>query len=115
MERQKEEALKKEIVDKHSPKKSTDKLGKGGAGGQGDTDSESRFSNMQIESNALGKFQGQRMQDIMEVPPNADSRRFNECDIIGDFERDEKGNVIALDQNGKGGANVDKNSKFKDG
>lgn len=118
MERQKEEALKKEIVEKHSPKKGSDKFGKGGqggAGGPGDSASESGFSNMQIESNALGKFQGQRMQDIMEVPPNADSRRFNECDIIGDFERDEKGNVIALDQNGKGGANVDKNSKFKDG
>lgn len=37
------------------------------------------------------------MQDIMEVPPNAESRGFNECDIIGDFERDDKGNVIALD------------------
>lgn len=92
MEKAKEEALKNEIVEKHSPKKGSDKFSK-----PGDTDSESRFSNMQIESNALGKFQGQRMQDIMEVPPNAESRRFNECDIIGDFERDEKGNVIALD------------------
>lgn len=50
----------------------------------------------------------------MEVPPKADSRKFNECDIIGDFERDDKGNVIALDQNGKAGANIDKNSTFKD-
>ena len=30
----------------------------------------------------------------MEVPPNADTRKFNECDIIGNLERDEKGNVI---------------------
>lgn len=50
----------------------------------------------------------------MEIPPNPHSGKFNECDIIGDFERDEKGNVIALDQNGKSGPNVDKNSKFKD-
>jgi hypothetical protein len=69
---------------------------------------------MQVQQNALDNFKGNRQQEIMEVPPNPDSRKFNECDIIGDFERDEKGNVIALDQNGKAGANTDKNSKFKD-
>lgn len=40
----------------------------------------------------------------MEVPPNADSRKFNECDIVGDYDRDDKGNLIVLDQDGKTGA-----------
>lgn len=42
-------------------------------------------------------------KDAIECPPNANSRRFNECDIIGDLERDEKGNVVAgeADANGK--------------
>ena len=39
------------------------------------------------------------------MPPNAESRRFNECDIIGDLERDEKGNVLAQQ---------DANGNFKD-
>ena len=29
------------------------------------------------------------------MPPKFESRRFNECDIIGDYDRDEKGNVLA--------------------
>jgi hypothetical protein len=40
--------------------------------------------------------------NIIEVPPSAESRRFNECDIIGDLERDEKGNVVAK-EDGKSG------------
>jgi hypothetical protein len=44
--------------------------------------------------------------EVMEVPPNADSRRFNECDIIGTLDRDEKGNVIA--------GEADSQGKFKD-
>ena len=32
--------------------------------------------------------------DLIECPPTIKSRRFNECDIIGDLGRDEKGNVI---------------------
>jgi hypothetical protein len=38
--------------------------------------------------------------DVM-VPPNADKRTFNENDILGDLDRDEKGNIIVLqDENG---------------
>lgn len=40
--------------------------------------------------------------NIIEVPPSAESRRFNECDIIGDLERDEKGNVVTK-EDGKNG------------
>lgn len=49
---------------------------------------------MEANPNALGDFKN---KEIIEVPPNPHSGKFNECDIIGDFDRDEKGNVIALD------------------
>lgn len=52
---------------------------------------------MEVQQNALDNFQGKRNQDIIEVPPNPNSGKFNECDIIGEFDRDEKGNVIAID------------------
>lgn len=69
-------------------------------------DAASDLSGMMVKSSALQNF-GQ--QGIVEVPPNAATRRFNECDIIGDLDRDEKGNVLAnqdpngnfLDKNGK--------------
>ena len=32
----------------------------------------------------------------IDAPPKADLRTFNENDILGDLERDEKGNVIVL-------------------
>ena len=32
----------------------------------------------------------------IDVPPNADLRTFNENDILGDFDRDDKGNVVVL-------------------
>jgi hypothetical protein len=37
----------------------------------------------------------------MDVPPNTENRTFNECDIIGNLDRDEKGNVLAnvVDEN----------------
>jgi hypothetical protein len=35
------------------------------------------------------------------VPPEANKRTFNENDILGEFDRDEKGNIILLqDKNG---------------
>jgi hypothetical protein len=39
----------------------------------------------------------------MEVPPTVESKRFNECDIIGDFDRDDKGNVITGEPDPKTG------------
>lgn len=50
---------------------------------------------MQVKENALGAFKRQQQQDVLEAPPKFENRRFNECDIIGDYERDEKGNVLA--------------------
>ena len=48
-----------------------------------------------MNDNAIGGFKQQQQQDVLEVPPKFESRRFNECDIIGDYDRDEKGNVLA--------------------
>lgn len=48
------------------------------------------------QSNQMKKF-GATGGNVIEVPPTAESRRFNECDIIGDLERDEKGNVVATE------------------
>ena len=32
----------------------------------------------------------------MEAPPKEDSRKFNENDILGEFDRDQKGNLIPV-------------------
>ena len=49
---------------------------------------------MMVKSQALKNF-GKNADDVaLEVPPTAESRRFNECDVIGNLDRDEKGNVI---------------------
>jgi len=53
----------------------------------------------------MTNFKSQQDQVIVEAPPKTESRRFNECDIIGNLERDEKGNVV-LGEN-----NVDKDGK----
>jgi hypothetical protein len=60
---------------------------------------------MMVKSGALQAFSSKLEQKIVEVPPNVESRRFNECDILGNFERDDKGNVIA---------EPDANGNFKD-
>lgn len=33
----------------------------------------------------------------MEYPPNPESRNFNENDILGDLDRDDRGNLILLE------------------
>ena len=58
-----------------------------------------------VKSGALKNFSDKLDQGIVEVPPTATSRRFNECDILGRFDRDEKGNVIV---------EPDANGNFKD-
>jgi hypothetical protein len=56
-------------------------------------DNASDLSLMMVKSNALQDFGG---KDVgLECPPTAQSRRFNECDVIGKLDRDEKGNVLA--------------------
>lgn len=91
-----DEALKKDIEKNHSPKKSA-------APAKLPSQDGSAFSGMQVNEDGMKNFKNSEM---IEVPPNADSRRFNECDIIGNLDRDEKGNVIA--------GEADSQGKFKD-
>jgi len=49
---------------------------------------------MQVDEKAFNKMSAAQKSQVMEVPPTTESRRFNECDIIGDLDRDEKGNVV---------------------
>ena len=44
----------------------------------------------------MNLYKDQNKKGSIEAPPNLESRKFNECDIIGDLDRDEKGNVIPL-------------------
>ena len=67
------------------------------ASGEQIADNESDLSKMMVKSQALQNFASN--QGLIEVPPNADSRRFNECDVIGNLDRDEKGNVITRKDN----------------
>lgn len=70
--------------------------------GQGASDNQSELSLMMAQSAALKGF-GNKGGQVMEVPPTAESRRFNECDIIGNLDRDDKGNVlVGQGQDGKG-------------
>lgn len=50
---------------------------------------------MMVKSNALKNFGKDASKTEIEAPPSVKSRSFNECDIIGNLDRDEKGNVIA--------------------
>jgi hypothetical protein len=49
--------------------------------------------------------------DVIEIPPRAESRRFNECDILGDLNRDENGNVIVNKPRQKDGKYLDNKGK----
>lgn len=87
-----------DIEKNHSPKKAApEKLGK--AKGSKDSQDGSAFSGMQVNEDGIKNFKN---SDVIEVPPNAESRRFNECDIIGKLDRDEKGNVIAGEADSQG-------------
>lgn len=43
------------------------------------------------------------LKDIIQIPPNATARNFNECDILGQVKRDEKGNIVTGDLNEQNG------------
>ena len=46
-------------------------------------------------------------QKAIEVPPRADLRTFNVNDILGDLDRDNRGNVVVASQ-GQNGDGCDK-------
>ena len=46
----------------------------------------------------------------VEMPPNADNRTFNVNDILGELNRDDRGNIIVLED--EQGYNVDKTGQL---
>lgn len=54
-----------------------------------------------VNPNAMKDFQKGQDQ-LITIPPNAQLRTFNEHDVLGDLDRDDKGNVVVLeDKNGR--------------
>jgi hypothetical protein len=72
-------------------------------------DDESDLSKMMVKSSALQNFGSKPPAQAIECPPSAESRRFNECDVIGNLPRDDKGNVVA-EPDAQGG-HVDKDGR----
>jgi len=63
-----------------------------------------------LNEDALNEFSKRVAGDSeVQAPPDAEKRTFNENDILGDFDRDEKGNVIVLQE--EGGRYVDKQGR----
>lgn len=61
---------------------------------QSDAQSELNQS-IQMADQILSSFK--QFEGKIDVPPNAELRTFNENDILGDLDRDEKGNVVVLE------------------
>lgn len=54
-----------------------------------------------LNSNVMRDFQ-QKQESLVTIPPNSQLRTFNEHDILGELDRDDKGNVVVLeDKNGR--------------
>ena len=53
-------------------------------------------SQVGFNQNALDEFQTEN-KALITIPPNADLRTFNEHDVLGDVDRDTKGNVVAVE------------------
>jgi len=55
-----------------------------------------------VNQNAIQELHQKQDKQLITIPPNSDLRDFNEYDIIGDLDRDEKGNLVILeDKNGR--------------
>ena len=54
-----------------------------------------------VNPNLMKDFQ-QKQDTLITIPPNAQLRDFNEHDVLGDLDRDDKGNLVVLeDKNGR--------------
>ena len=84
--KKKEDKLKKAELEAEKLKLLAEKNAKAGAKGD-----------------AMVRFKNLPEDPIVETPPKEESRRFNEYDIYGNYERDDKGNFIIVepDSNGK--------------
>lgn len=62
-----------------------------------------------VNKDVLKDFQQQQQPPVITIPPQSNLRTFNEHDVLGDLDRDEKGNVVVLQD--KNGRNHDKQRK----
>lgn len=53
-----------------------------------------------MNENLLQDF-SKKPQGQIDIPPNSEFRTFNENDVLGDLDRDDKGNLIVLERNGR--------------
>lgn len=67
-------------------------------------EAEGVLETVEVNNDAIKDFKQQ--EHPVEMPPNADNRTFNVHDILGELDRDNRGNVIVLEDNQ--GNNVDK-------
>ena len=63
---------------------------------------------VEVNKDALKDFN--KPNHPVEMPPNADNRTFNVNDILGELDRDNRGNIIVLEDNQ--GYNVDKTGQL---
>ena len=73
------------------------------------TSSSRNEMDIDVKSQALKDFANVPVEKLMDIPANAETRRFNENDIVGNLDRDEKGNVIPRE--GHDGKFFDKDGK----
>ncbi len=55
-------------------------------------DIDQNSSMIAMNENLLKDFK--KTESLIDIPPNAELRTFNENDVLGDLDRDEKGNLI---------------------
>ena len=55
-------------------------------------DVDQNSSMIAMNDNLLKDFK--KTESLIDIPPNAELRTFNENDVLGDLDRDEKGNLV---------------------
>jgi len=73
--------------------------------------SDQELTEQKADAKLLGAAGKKVGKDALECPPAVGSRRFNECDIIGSLDRDDKGNVIVGEEEKGSGNFRDKNGQ----
>jgi len=60
-------------------------------------DDVSQNNEVVMAEDSLNNFQRKKEEEpVIQIPPDSEKRNFNENDILGDFDRDDKGNVMVL-------------------
>ena len=109
--RKEEEKARREALEKSKLKQESKRNAELQSIQKGSIETDQRSSNISllVRDDALHNFKSQIDNGQIEVPPNPFSRRFNECDIFGSLNRDDKGNVIVDEEGMQVGK--DKNGK----